>query len=139
MACSRPPPPTTRTFMVAMRRRRRPGFLVSRTPLNSESLLRLHELEVVPLRIFECHDASPRINYLSPRRTPLLCLGVSSNQLGHPWSSGSRSRASGSACRHYGAAGPAAFEANSAADTVVERSIAVVSGPTPPGTGEVAF
>src|SRR6266516_8171769 len=61
MACSRPPPPTTRTFMVAVRRRRRPGFLLSRTPLNSESLRRLHEFEVVPLRVFECHDTHRRI------------------------------------------------------------------------------
>src|SRR6266516_2910006 len=61
MACSRPPPPTTRTLMVAVRRRRRPGFLVSRTPLNSESLRRLHEFEVVPLRVFECHDTHRRI------------------------------------------------------------------------------
>src|SRR5438552_17432015 len=60
IACSRPPPPTTRTFMIAMRRWWRPGFLVSRTPPKPESLRRLHELEEVPLRIFEGHDTAPR-------------------------------------------------------------------------------
>src|SRR2546425_5119438 len=48
--------------MTAMRRRWRPGFLVSRiVRRKSRSLRRLHELEEVPLRIFERHDASPRI------------------------------------------------------------------------------
>src|SRR5437763_9371938 len=61
IACSRPPPPTTRTFMIAMRRWWRPGFLVSRTPPKPESLRRLHELEEVPLRIFEGHDTAPRV------------------------------------------------------------------------------
>src|SRR6266540_7514255 len=62
MACSRPPPPTTRTFMVAMPRRRPSGFLLSRTgDEHSNSFRRLHELEEVPLRIFEGHDAAPRI------------------------------------------------------------------------------
>src|SRR2546427_8775897 len=48
--------------MTAMRRRWRPGFLVSRiVRRKSRSLRRLHELEEAPLRIFERHDASPRI------------------------------------------------------------------------------
>src|SRR5256885_7305683 len=38
----------------------------------------------------------------------------------------------------YVGAGPAALKASSAAYTVFERSIAIVIGPTPPGTGEIA-
>src|SRR6266571_3278224 len=85
MACSRPPPPTTRTFMVAMRRRRRPGFLVSRTPLNSESLRRLHEFEVVPPRVLACHDTPPRIIADLPDEVHSLvsqCLHVGSDVRG---------------------------------------------------------
>src|SRR5436309_13439175 len=38
----------------------------------------------------------------------------------------------------YVGAGPAALRASSAAYTVFDRSIAIVIGPTPPGTGEIA-
>src|SRR5205823_14582018 len=40
---------------------------------------------------------------------------------------------------HYVGPVPAALEAISAARTVFDRSIAIVMGPTPPGTGEIAF
>src|SRR6266705_2610474 len=132
MACSRPPPPTTRAFMVAMPRRRPSGFLLSRTGDEpSNSFRGLHELEEVPLRIFERHDAAPGIGAdLADELHPLFpeWLDVGSDDRGLQRQDS-----------RYGAVGPAAFEAISAADTVFERSIAIVIGPTPPGTGEMAF
>src|SRR5438093_2087202 len=206
IACSRPPPPTTRTFMTAMRRRWRPGFLVSRNVRRkSRSLRRLHELEEVPLRIFEHHDASPRIiadlahelhalvsqtldigseirglqgqdrsfrrglalRRIEPdadpanvHRTPVVALfrhrqiqkvAVEGDRALHvldfvvdvlnacdhrPPLRDGRKPASGHS--RYAAPEPAAFEASSAANTVFDRSIAIVIGPTPPGTGEIA-
>ena len=40
---------------------------------------------------------------------------------------------------HYVGPVPAALEASSAARTVFDNSMAIVIGPTPPGTGEIAF
>src|SRR5437870_8466809 len=205
IACSRPPPPTTRTFMIAMRRWWRPGFLVSRTPPKTESLRRLHELEEVPLRIFERHDTAPRViadladelhalvshsldvgsdvRRLERQDGPFrrgLAVGriepdaETSHVHGAPVGALLRHRqiqhvaverdgafhvldfvvdvlnardhrptlrapAMGvSSDSRYVGAGPAALRASSAAYTVFDRSIAIVIGPTPPGTGELA-
>src|SRR5216117_1745492 len=205
IACSRPPPPTTRTFMIATRRWWRPGFLVSRTPPKTGSLRRLHELEEVPLGIFERHDAAPRIvpdlpDELHPFFSQSFDVGSDIRRLERQDGPFRRGLAvgriepdaetshvhgapvgallchrqtqhisverdcafhvldfvvdvlnardhrptlrapamGGSRDSRYVGAGPAALRASSAAYTVFDRSIAIVIGPTPPGTGEIA-